>query len=202
MWQLIDLFLIENNTASKEGTSFFQTGSFWIFFFFVIPHIKQELFCIICCSDVILSHTWHISALFQRRKLDTCRRTVGTAKSERSSLVDVGLSKIYSFPPTRDCLPLWRGPTAVGERRRGVRKWKLFDIASIMVRRARQMARSGKRPRKAQSQERNRQTNAFSLDSGSARKNVIALVGEIRAAPQFLATIRHTLAVCSRVEPR
>lgn len=55
----------------------------------------------------------HAPGIFQRyfddrRELDTRRRAraVGTTKSERSSPVDVGLSKIYSFSTTRDCLPL------------------------------------------------------------------------------------------------
>lgn len=81
--------------------------------------------------------------------------------------------------------PLWRGPTAAGERRRrwrGARKWKLLDIASIMVRRARQMARAralarpyagGKRPRKVQPGK-GIADKCFFIGQWDARKNVIA----------------------------
>ena len=72
------------------------------------------------------------------------------------------------------------------------RKWKLLDIASIMVRRTRQMARGGKRPRKVA--ESRRKNKRFFIGQWDARKNVIALVGRIHAVPQFLAAIRHTVA--------
>lgn len=49
--------------------------------------LSKSYFCIIRCSDVFLSHTWHISALFRRRELDTRRRAIEMAKSERSSPV-------------------------------------------------------------------------------------------------------------------
>lgn len=91
-----------------------------------IRGIKQGLLCIIRCSDVFLSHTWHISA-FRRRELDTRRRAISVKRnrSDRRPSTTVGLSKIYSFPPTRDCRPLWRGPTTAGDRRRGRSQMKV-----------------------------------------------------------------------------
>lgn len=125
-------------------------------------------------------------------------RHFGRAKSERSSPVDVGLSKIYSFPPTRDCRPLWRGPTTAGERRRGrsqmkVTRYCVNNSSTYATNGAwRKTAKKGGRAGGRIADKR------FFIGQWGTRKNVIAPAGRIHAAPQFLAAIRHTLAAASR----
>lgn len=129
---------------------------------------------------MFLSYTWHISALFQRRELDTrCRAiSIERNRSDRRSSTSVYRKFIRSHRHVTAARFEEDRQSLVASVVAGARKWKLLDIASIMVRRARQMARGGERSRKVAEPDEEQQTNAFFIGQHwSTHKNVIAPSG-------------------------